>query len=166
MVFAPGNKDTLDRTEDGLSAGGRPAFDWTPDAIGELTRLWAEGLTGSEIGRRMGMTKSAVVGKVHRLKLPGRPSPIKKTAYRAPAKIAAPKPNRNTLPVTPKSAKPQRRPMSTVNLPVGNSQCKWPIGHPDEVDFHFCTDKAVVGKPYCQDHYEQSVVRAKPGEAL
>jgi hypothetical protein len=43
--------------------------------IQTLRRLWAEGHSGSEIGRRMGINKNQVVGKVHRLKLPKRDLP-------------------------------------------------------------------------------------------
>ena len=52
-------------------------FEWTPEHIKTLIALWNEGLTTSEIGARMGITKNAVVGKVHRLGLPKRGSPIK-----------------------------------------------------------------------------------------
>jgi GcrA cell cycle regulator len=51
-------------------------MEWTRAQIDELTRLWGEGLTGSQIGQRMGITKCAVLGKVHRLGLPVRGSPI------------------------------------------------------------------------------------------
>jgi GcrA cell cycle regulator len=42
---------------------------WTDERIDELTRLWDEGVTTAEIGRRIGVTKNAVIGKVHRLGL-------------------------------------------------------------------------------------------------
>ena len=42
-------------------------MDWSPEQISELTRLWGEGLTTSEIGKRLGISKNAVVGKAHRL---------------------------------------------------------------------------------------------------
>ena len=50
---------------------------WTPERIAEVTRLWGEGLTTAEIGKLVGVTKNAVVGKAHRLGLPPRPSPIR-----------------------------------------------------------------------------------------
>ena len=72
--------------------------DWTTDAIVRLRTLWAEGHPTAEIGRRMGMTKNAVIGKAHRLALPKRPSPICQTAggprKPAPARVRGP-----TLPV-------------------------------------------------------------------
>src|ERR1700760_3770683 len=50
---------------------------WTEATITELTHLWSEGCSGAEIGRRLHVSKSSVIGKAHRLDLPGRPSPIK-----------------------------------------------------------------------------------------
>ena len=52
------------------------AIDWTPDRVKTLMALWAEGISTLEIGRRLGVTKNSVVGKVHRLGLPKRQSPI------------------------------------------------------------------------------------------
>ena len=48
------------------------AIEWTPERIQALMAMWAEGLPASEIGRRLDVTKNAVVGKVHRLGLPKR----------------------------------------------------------------------------------------------
>jgi GcrA cell cycle regulator len=42
---------------------------WTVERIDELSKLWDEGVTTAEIGRRIGVTKNAVIGKVHRLGL-------------------------------------------------------------------------------------------------
>ena len=42
---------------------------WTPERIERLKLLWEEGVTTAEIGRRIGVTKNAVVGKVHRIGL-------------------------------------------------------------------------------------------------
>ncbi|KAA2214606.1 GcrA family cell cycle regulator [Teichococcus oryzae] len=55
-------------------------MDWTAEAIETLRALWAEGHSTAEIGRRMGISKNAVVGKAHRLSLPARPSPIRREA--------------------------------------------------------------------------------------
>jgi hypothetical protein len=59
-------------------------FDWNPDTVARLRSLWAEGLSTAEIGRRMGVSKNAVVGKSHRLNLPARPSPIRRDGVRKP----------------------------------------------------------------------------------
>ncbi len=51
---------------------------WTDEMVNDLRKMWAEGLTTGEIGKRLGVSKNSIVGKVHRLGLSGRPSPIKK----------------------------------------------------------------------------------------
>jgi GcrA cell cycle regulator len=42
---------------------------WTAERIESLKQLWEQGVTTAEIGRRIGVTKNAVVGKVHRIGL-------------------------------------------------------------------------------------------------
>lgn len=42
---------------------------WTADLIKQLTDLWNEGLPTAEIGRRLGFTKSAIIGKAGRIRL-------------------------------------------------------------------------------------------------
>ncbi len=145
-------------------------MDWSPERIAELTRLWNEGLATSEIGKRLGISKNAVVGKAHRLHLSARPSPIRRVIMRS----AMPRPPRplaepRALPSsgahgTPRPAH-QAQPERVVEL--SNQTCKWPIGHPNEAGFHFCGERAIVGKPYCQAHTAIAYVRAKPraGEA-
>lgn len=51
---------------------------WTDEMVEDLKKMWHEGLTTGEIGKRLGVSKNSIVGKVHRLSLSGRPSPIKK----------------------------------------------------------------------------------------
>lgn len=55
-------------------------MDWTDEVIERLRAFWAEGHSTAEIGRRMGVSKNAVVGKAHRLGLTARPSPIRRGA--------------------------------------------------------------------------------------
>ncbi len=143
-------------------------MDWSPEQISELTRLWGEGLTTSEIGKQLGISKNAVVGKAHRLHLAARPSPIKRTGPR-PAVF------RTTVkvPGAPRVARAPRQPGEApapraTSQParwtgeVSNNICKWPIGHPGDADFTFCTDKALVGKPYCAEHCALAFVKVKP----
>jgi len=114
------------------------SVDWTPERIEILTKLWNEGIATSEIGRRLDVTKNAVVGKVHRLGLPKRQSPIQ----RKPAK---------------KKKAPEPEVITMDKLRPG--MCAWPIGDPGMPGFHFCGGKAVEGKPYCREHCEQAYVR-------
>jgi GcrA cell cycle regulator len=79
-------------------------MDWTPEAIEALRGYWAEGHSTAEIGRRMGISKNAVVGKAHRLNLPPRPSPIRREATAAQAE--APRPAPVAAPVAMQAAAP------------------------------------------------------------
>lgn len=123
---------------------------WTENRIAELGQLWREGLSTAEIGRRLGISKNAVVGKAHRLNLPSRPSPIRNPPLRM-----APRPQPEPEVITPPppkvvSMKGQRGPT-----------CQWPHGHPGSANFHFCGEQAAPGKPYCEAHIQQAYVQAK-----
>ncbi|MFA7429502.1 MAG: GcrA family cell cycle regulator [Rhodospirillaceae bacterium] len=115
---------------------------WTDERIEELKSLWSEGLTTGEIGKRLGVSKNAVVGKAHRLGLKGRPSPIKRAATGAPAKPPRAKPA--------EAKQPPAKIRSVVDLSAHT--CRWPIGDPREPGFHFCGAPSAPGKPYCAEH--------------
>jgi GcrA cell cycle regulator len=68
---------------------GDHKMEWGDEIIGQLRALWAEGHSTAEIGRRLGVTKNAIVGKAHRLDLPARPSPIRRDPNAAPVRRAA-----------------------------------------------------------------------------
>ena len=161
-------------------------MDWSAEAIDRLRALWAEGHSTAEIGRRMGISKNAVVGKAHRLNLPARPSPIRRDAAPRPSmpRVAAPRPApmpRPALPVVaaprpviaapPKPvappavvrAFPAPAPRATIAPRLGGSQksCCWPIGEPGTAGFRFCSAEAVMGKPYCLEHASLAYVKAR-----
>ena len=139
---------------------------WTPERVATVTRLWNEGLTTAEIGRAVGMSKNAVVGKAHRLQLPPRPSPIRRGksmastprttngASRANGRKLANGSAEIVAPVKMRAPQP--------TLTVGSAACKWPIGHPNEPGFHFCGELALLGKPYCLEHYKKAYVAIRP----
>jgi GcrA cell cycle regulator len=109
-----------------------PPPEWTEDRMTILRSLWQEGLTTREIGARMGITKNAVVGKVHRLGLPKRLSPI--AAKEPPAEV--------------------------IRLDgLGMDMCSWPFGEPGTDNFRFCGHPAVSEKPYCAEHCARAYVR-------
>lgn len=61
------------------------AGEWmTESAIAKLRKLWDEGHSTNEIGRRLGVSKNTVVGKAHRLDLAARPSPIRRSGEPTP----------------------------------------------------------------------------------
>ncbi|MDR3530026.1 MAG: GcrA family cell cycle regulator [Rhodopila sp.] len=63
---------------------------WDEQTIHQLRDLWAQGLSTAEIGRRLGVSKNAIVGKAHRLDLDSRPSPIRRDAAKPAAERPAP----------------------------------------------------------------------------
>jgi len=109
--------------------------EWTPVRVSALIALWEEGLATSEIGRRLGVTKNAIIGKVHRLGLAKRQSPIKKVEETPPlAEI-----------------------ISLEKLNAG--MCAWPTGEPGKEGFHFCGRPSAPEKPYCASHCAKAYVK-------
>ncbi len=143
---------------------------WTEDRIAVLKAGWEGGMTASQIAEQLGegVTRNAVIGKAHRLGLEARPSPVKAgeeptaapaPAPAAPAARAAPAAEPVSAPAAPAppraAARPSRRPAKAARtslLELTERICKWPIGHPDEADFHFCGKASQDGFPYCTEH--------------
>src|SRR5687767_15845801 len=64
---------------------------WTDERVELLKKLWAEGLSASQIASRLGgVTRNAVIGKVHRLGLSGRATSTRSVSPR-PRRIHAPR---------------------------------------------------------------------------
>ncbi|HUZ11308.1 MAG TPA: GcrA family cell cycle regulator [Caulobacteraceae bacterium] len=136
---------------------------WTDERVEMLKKLWLDGLSASQIAKQLGgVTRNAVIGKVHRLGLSGRavPSHPSRPAFRAPRPprpVPAPAPRPRAL--EPRTHAPAPRPVVLVDLPgtatvltLGRHMCKWPIGDPASSDFAFCGRSAVEETPYCADH--------------
>ena len=135
----------------------------TPGRKEQLRQLWAEGLSMAAIGRRMGVSKNAVVGKARRMGLSGRPSPIIVTG--APRKRRSPRAMGNTLPVVASSAKPEPvepPALKVVFKPLASHFCCWPLGDPGTKSFRFCDEPSRPGKPYCEDHCAVAYVKMQP----
>ena len=132
---------------------------WDDNNVAKLRDLWDQGLPTAQIGKLLGFTKNAVVGKAHRIGLERRPSPIRRTAVKPDRKKAR-------SPVMPKlnfeSTKEQeivsKEPavfqpvVKNIFTAAAKRGCEWPEGHPDEADFHFCGKDRFEDKPYCLDH--------------
>ena len=139
---------------------------WTDEMIEQLTQLWMSGLTTNEIAKELGLSKNSVVGKVHRMNLNSRPSPIKKkeeaqveqSAVQEPKQVKSPK--KTTPSLEHKPAKIAVSPIDTkthsdtcVKLSDLNSHtCRWPIGDPKDENFCFCGKKVRAGQTYCDEH--------------
>jgi GcrA cell cycle regulator len=66
-------------------------MNWTDERVEKLKKLWSEGLSASQIAAQLGgVSRNAVIGKVHRLNLPGRAKAGgSATAARTPKRSAA-----------------------------------------------------------------------------
>src|ERR1700759_5603495 len=102
---------------------------WDDETIRQLRALWAEGHSTAEFGRRLGVSKNAIVGKAHRLEVDGRPSPIRRGAGKSDSDRPAPlpRPPGPTLPPLASASVPPplvrldtpepRRPVAHVPVP-------------------------------------------------
>lgn len=64
---------------------------WTDDRVEKLKTMWGEGQSASQIAKALGgVTRNAVIGKVHRLGLSNRATGAKSTAAAAPVADAKP----------------------------------------------------------------------------
>ena len=144
---------------------------WTDDRVELLKKLWADGLSASQIaGELGGITRNAVIGKVHRLGLSGRAkapssSVPRQRKPRAPSMFRAPRPmmRGNTalaMPAYDYDVEPEPQVIENV-IPLGqrcallelnDEKCHWPIGDPGQPDFFFCGGKTGTGIPYCGYH--------------
>ena len=133
---------------------------WDDNNVSKLRELWDQGLPTAQIGKLLGFTKNAVVGKAHRIGLERRPSPIRRTAVKPDRKKAR-------SPIIPKlnfevkkdevkenqvhqqTFQPLVKNLFTKSVKRG---CEWPEGHPDESDFKFCGKERFEDKPYCINH--------------
>ena len=62
---------------------------WTEERVELLKKLWSDGLSASQIaGRLGGITRNAVIGKVHRLGLAGRATTSRMRAPRLRHRVA------------------------------------------------------------------------------
>ena len=133
---------------------------WDDNNVSKLRELWDQGLPTAQIGKLLGFTKNAVVGKAHRIGLERRPSPIRRTAVKPDRKKARspiiPKLNFETAKdelkekvFVPQTFQPVVKNLFSKNV---NRGCEWPEGHPDESDFKFCGKERFEDKPYCLKH--------------
>ena len=150
---------------------------WTDERVELLKKLWQDGLSASQIAKQLGgVTRNAVIGKVHRLGLSGRATPSKpaRTTFKAPrparpAAAAPSAPRRLAEPVanphghthTPPVRYVDETPGTATVLTLGAHMCKWPIGDPSMDNFTFCGRRAGDG-PYCEEH---SQVAYQPAQA-
>lgn len=158
---------------------------WTDERVELLKKLWAEGLSAGQIATRMGgMTRNAVIGKVHRMGLKDRGSVprtrvsptadqrramreqriAKMKAERAEKGLEEQKPkwspwaHGKVKPVVP-YVEPETRhtPQMVTFDELEPHHCKWPIGDPKTEAFRFCGCRREAGAPYCGHHIRAAI---------
>jgi GcrA cell cycle regulator len=149
---------------------------WTDERVEQLRKMWLEGLSASQIANELahGITRNAVIGKVHRLGLSGRVKspaaaparPRAKTLPEETSRTPAPPISRGNLAV---AAEPRPLPAplpqpvaQEVVIPLSErvsimdlreSMCRWPHGDPASSEFRYCGAKMKIGLgPYCGYH--------------
>jgi len=149
---------------------------WTEERVELLRQLWLDGKSASQISTALGagITRNAVIGKVHRLGLSGR----------AKTPSSSPRPRPKTA-EAPRPAAPMRQGGSVVRgntalaleiepsvdiAPVFDDEvvvpmslrvtiselreamCRWPLGDPTTSEFRYCGAQTPGMGPYCTHH--------------
>ena len=158
-------------------------MNWTDERVELLRKLWSEGLSASQIAAQLGgVSRNAVIGKVHRLKLSSRgrataaparqkkatqTSSVVKTAARtattqsrvvtATVGATALQAQFDAEPVARHYLKPQENVVIPISrrlqlVQLNERTCKWPNGDPLTEDFHFCGNESAETGPYCGYH--------------
>jgi len=145
---------------------------WTDERVETLKKLWTEGLSASQIASRLGgVSRNAVIGKVHRLGLSGRATTTRNKPSRPRPRVGAAK--RTSKPRFPAQAgnialrslyqnvEPYQPAPEDLDIPceervklveLTECSCRWPIGDPQTSEFGFCNRPAVEGLTYCETH--------------
>ncbi len=150
---------------------------WTDERVARLAKLWADGLSASQVAAELGgVTRNAVIGKVHRLGLSGRVKPAGKSGGGSRRKPSAPR-SRGTGGYS-RSARANSRPNGRAGSDVAvahkpprveeevvapiskkldlmeltETTCRWPTGDPSLPGLTFCGHKCSDDKPYCKFH--------------
>jgi GcrA cell cycle regulator len=158
---------------------------WNDERVELLKKLWSEGLSASQIaGRLGGVTRNAVIGKVHRLGLSGRATTSRMKSHRPRARTTAtarrmqqqktrfaPQGNPALRALYQPEAEPFTPSVEELVIPLKERRtiqtltecsCRWPIGDPQAADFHFCGKTKVAGLPYCEFHARRAFQPPQP----
>ncbi len=161
---------------------------WPDERVVILKQLWLDGLSAAQIAAKLGdgITRNAVIGKVHRLGLSGRGSPtrVSRPRTRRPRQPSAPRrmaTSGNAALKAHSSASLVRRrepvpePIRLVDIPeserigilaLTDKTCRWPHGDPGSDEFFFCGQQTLEGTPYCEGHanlaYQPANERRRP----
>lgn len=154
---------------------------WDDSRVEALKKLWADGLSASQIAARLGgTTRNAVIGKISRLRLPPRVTTSRVNAARNRNKHqpyiwhrnkGKPFVFTNKLPPLPQLPLPPAEEYDRARvsvIEVKDKECRWPVGDPAAAGAHnplFCGLPAVLGQPYCEVHCRRAFIPPRPTRA-
>jgi GcrA cell cycle regulator len=162
-----------------LLAPKRSRFEWTAAHIALVRQRWGEGVSAASIAKELGegLSRCAVLGKIHRLKLTQpafkRQHPRKEKA--ALKRKRGPRPERPRTPRAPSALMMAFRALGLESgssggdlslhqhadkafgpvcslMDLGATTCRWPVGEPDQENFAFCGAAPFPRYPYCLAH--------------
>ncbi len=136
-------------------------MDWTASEEKKLRDLWMrQGLSGRQIGDRMGRSRCSVMGKLHRMGLfsPDREKYNSNRKIKTYLKAAT---KSVTKPARAKENPDEMR--AVVTAALGVSDCRYPLWGPEQRSGHHCGNPTNDGSPYCEHHMRVAYV---PGTAL
>jgi GcrA cell cycle regulator len=135
---------------------------WTPERIEQLRACVGNGMTCSQIAAAIGVSRNAVIGKIHRLGLSsGRPAGASARANCPPRARHSRGPTQRRLLRLAYARTPLDEILSAVVvisthpcslIDIDAHQCRWPIGDPVSTNFLFCGNDAIAGFTYCLGH--------------
>ncbi len=152
---------------------------WTDERVELLRQLWLDGRSASQISAQLGhgLTRNAVIGKVHRLGLAGRarspssaaapprPAPTQRVAARssngggaraavrgATALALAAEPMLDTRPVFREEDVVVPMSLRVTIVELKEAMCRWPLGDPASSEFRYCGSPSQGAGPYCTHH--------------
>jgi GcrA cell cycle regulator len=141
---------------------------WNPERVAQLRAFIGAGMTCSQIAAEIGVTRNAVIGKIHRLGLgPGRPAAALGRA--CPPRTRRPRLSSQRQMLRLISAEAPTSVDGTVSdvgsvasaqwcslLDLEQGKCRWPVSERatggSAADFIFCGHQVIAGFSYCAGH--------------
>lgn len=143
-----------------------PTNPWNDEKTAALKQMVREGYSGGLIAARLGVSRSSVIGKVHRLGMQlgiSRNGLGKSSAAKLRKPLVTPfnqrkKPKVSRKPVFEKAPIPQQRAEDIARKSfseLSENDCRYPVGHVGDSGFGFCgLEKMPGSSAYCQHHHQ------------
>lgn len=160
-----------------LSTSSRLAY--SPDQDALIERLWNEGVPTPAIGERLGITKNAAIGRIHRLGLPPRRSPIIRNGEKRAARPRIHRPHRAVSTLPPLASAPRmplpvrqvaslgrRPPLPAAVQEIDVEQLKLKLARPSESSPHRTCQWVLTERPYTFCGKPSAYRRCDDGETV